>query len=110
MNYFDEFIFYSRETLNSLLHEFSRPTIRIDFYVSLCECRNTEMLKSKLDMLDTIDKLGLKNDFICTASLKELYELLPKKQYEFLSKGIYNLSKNLNVSNNEELYSLRSLV
>ena len=110
MNYFDEFIFYTRETLNALLHEFSRPTLRIDFYVALCECRPSDDLKAKLDILDIIDKLGLRNDFICTSSLKELYELLPKQQYEFLSKGIYNLSKNLNVTNNDEVYSLRSLV
>ena len=110
MNYFDDFIFYTRETLNGLLHEFSRPTLRIDFYVALCERRLTDDLKVKLDILDTIDKLGLRNDFICTSSLKELYDLLPKKQYEFLSKGIYNLSKNLKVTNNDEVYSLRSLV
>jgi len=110
MNYFDEFVFYTKETLNALLHEFSRPSMRIDFYVALCEFKLTENLKSKLETLDTIDKLGLKNDFICTSSLRELYDLLPKKQFEFISRGVYNLSKNLNVTNNEEIYSLRSTV
>ena len=110
MNYFDEFVFYTKETLNALLHEFSRPTMRIDFYVALCEYRLTDNLKNRLENLDTIDKLGLKNDFVCTSSLRELYELLPKKQFEFISRGVYNLSKNLNVAINEEIYSLRSTV
>lgn len=108
LTYFDGFILYARETLNSLLQEFGRPTVRIDFFVALSDLKSLESLKIKLDIMDTICKLGLKNDFICTSSLKEVYEMLPKHKFEFISRGVYNLSKNLNVSNNDEIYSLRA--
>ena len=105
--YFDDFIFYLNETLNSLLVEFNRPAVEIDFYIALSDLKDTDNLKAKLGVLDTICKLKLKYDFICTHSLKELYDALPKNKYNFISKGVYNLSNNLNVSNNEEIYSLR---
>ena len=66
-----------------------------------------EITKEKLDVLDTVNKLSLKNEFIATNALKDVYECLPKRTYQMISKGIYNLSKNLNVSNNQELFSIR---
>lgn len=107
LNYFDDFIFYLNETLNSLLVEFNRPAMEIDFYIALSDFKETDNLKTKLGVLDTICKLKLKYDFICTSSLKEIYDALPKNKYNFISKGVYNLSNNLNISNNEEIYSLR---
>ena len=107
VSYFDDFIFYTRETLNSLSAEFARPTVRIDFLVGLNAIGLKEDIKEKLDILDTVNKLGLKNEFICTQTLKDIYECLPKKSYNLISKGVYNLSKNLNISNNQEIFSLR---
>ena len=107
ISYFDDFIFYTRETLNSLSREFTRPTLRIDFLVGLNAIGLNEDLKEKLDVLDTVNKLSLRNEFICTQTLKEIYECTPKPSYRLISKGVYNLSKNLNVSNNQEIFSLR---
>lgn len=107
INYFDDFIFYAKETLNSLSKEFARPTLRIDFLVGMNIISENEDLKEKLDVIDTINKLNLKNEFICTQALKELYEFSQKQNYKMTSKGVYNLSKNLNVSNNQEIFSLR---
>ncbi len=107
ISYFDDFIFYAKETLSSLAREFVQPSIRIDFIVGLNAIGLKEDFKEKLDILDTINKLNLKNDFICSQSLKELYECLPKQVYKMSSRGVYNLSKNLNVSNNQEIFSLR---
>lgn len=107
ISYFDDFIFYTRETLMSLSKEFVRPTLRIDFLVNINSIGISEDFKDKLDVLDTINKLALRNEFICTQSLKNIYETLPKQQYSFTSKGVYNLSKNLNVSNHQEIFSLR---
>lgn len=109
VNYFDDFIFYARETLNVLSQEFTRSNIRIDFLVSLNSINLTDDIKEKLDILDTVNKLGLKNEFICTQALRDIYEYLPKKTFKMISKGVYNLSKNLNVSNNQEIYSLREV-
>lgn len=104
---FDDFIFYTRETLNSLSREFVRPNLRIDFLVGMNAIGLNEDFKEKLDILDTVNKLTLKNEFICTQSLKDLYTCLPKQNYKMTSKGVYNLSKNLNISNNQEIFSLR---
>ncbi len=107
VSYFDDFIFYTRETLMSLSREFVRPSLRIDFLVSLNSIGKTEDFREKLDILDTINKLTLRNEFICTQSLKDIYDTLPKHQYSLVSKGVYNLSKNLNISNHQEIFSLR---
>ncbi|MCR5261190.1 MAG: hypothetical protein K6C94_05065 [Candidatus Gastranaerophilales bacterium] len=109
INYFDDFIYYARETLNALSEEFSRPNIRIDFLVSLNLVSPNDDLKEKLDILDTVNKLGLKNEFICTQKLKDIYETNQKQTFRMVSKGVYNLSRNLNVSNNQEVYSLREV-
>ncbi len=107
ISYFDDFIFYTRETLNSLSKEFTRPTLRIDFLVGLNTIMASDDLRDKLGILDTINKLSLKNEFICTQALRDTYECSPKQTYRLASKGVYNLSKNLNVSNNQEIFSLR---
>lgn len=104
---FDDFITYTRDTLNSLSKEFIRPSLRIDFIVEMSEICLDDDFKEKLDLLDTINKLNLKNEFICTQKLKDLYECMPKTSYIMTSKGVYNLSKNLNISNNQEIFSLR---
>lgn len=106
-NYIDNFIFYTRETLNALSREFSRPTLKIDFLVGLTKLYATDNLNSEINILDTIICLGIKNEFICTSAFKLNYDRRDKKQYKLVTKGIYNLSKNLNISNNQELYSLK---
>ncbi|MGN0015011.1 MAG: hypothetical protein ACI37T_06290, partial [Candidatus Gastranaerophilaceae bacterium] len=107
ISHFDDFIIYTRDTLNSLSKEFIRPSLRIDFIVEMSEVCLEDDFKEKLDLLDTINKLNLKNEFICTQKLKDLYECLPKTDFILTSKGVYNLSKNLNISNNQEIFSLR---
>lgn len=109
ISYFDDFIFYTKETLNALSKEFTRPTLRIDFLVGLNTMTVSDDLRDKLSILDTVNKLSLKNEFICTQSLRDAYECNPKQTYKLASKGVYNLSKNLNVSNNQEIFSLREV-
>lgn len=109
-NYVDNFIFYTKETLNALSREFSRPSIKIDFLVGLTKLYATDSLNEEINILDTIICLGIKNEFICTSSFKINYERREKKQYKLTTKGIYNLSKNLNISNNQEIYSLKENV
>lgn len=106
-NYIDNFIFYTKETLNALSREFSRPGIKIDFLVGLTKLYATDKLNEEMNILDTIICLNIKNEFICTSAFKINYERREKKQYKLVTKGIYNLSKNLNVSNNQEIYSLK---
>lgn len=107
--YIDNFVFYTRETLNSLSKEFTKPSLKIDFLVGISTLNAMEELSHELTQLDTIICLDINNEFITTANFKNTYETLTKKQYKLVSKGIYNLSKNLNVSNNQEIYNIREL-
>ena len=108
-DYIDNFIFYTRETLNSLSREFAKPTIRIDFLVALGSLKFNDDLNTEINVLDTIICLNLKNEFISTSNFRITYDERAKKQYRLVTKGIYNLSKNLNISNNQEIFSLREL-
>ncbi len=107
--YIDNFVFYTRETLNSLAKEFTKPSLKIDFLIALSSIGSIEDLSYELNQLDTIICLDINNEFVTTASFKHIYETLTKKQYKLTSKGIYNLSKNLHVSNNQEIYNIREL-
>ena len=106
-DYIDNFIFYTRETLNSLSREFSKPTLRIDFLVSLGRLRPTDDFMQEINILDTIICLNLKNEFVTTVGFRNLYEDRNKRQYKNVTKGIYNLSKNLNINNNQEIFSMK---
>lgn len=107
--YIDNFVFYTRETLNSLAKEFTKPSLKIDFLIALSTLNSVEELSYELNQLDTIICLDIKNEFTTTANFKNTYETLTKKQFKLTSKGIYNLSKNLHVSNNQEIYNIREL-
>ena len=109
-DYIDNFIFYTRETLNALSREFSKPTLRIDFLVALGRLRPTDDFMQEVNVLDTILCLNLKNEFITTAGFRNLYEDRAKRQYKNITKGIYNLSKNLNINNNQEIFSLKEKI
>ncbi len=109
-DYVDNFIFYTRETLNSLSKEFAKPTIRIDFLVGLGSLSFNDDFSNEINILDTIICLNLKNEFVTTSGFKSTYETRTKSQYRLITKGIYNLSKNLNVANNQEIFSLRELI
>lgn len=106
-DYIDDFIFYTRETLNSLSREFTKPTLRIDFLVALSSMTHNDDLNQSVNILDTIICLNLRNEFIATSDFKSHYDIRQKRQYRLVTKGVYNLSKNLNVTNNQEIYSLR---
>lgn len=106
-NYIDDFIFYTRETLNSLSREFYKPSIKIDFLVSISRLTPTDNINEEVSILDTIICLGIKNEFICTTAFKMNYDEKAKKQYKLITKGIYNLSRNLNLTNNQEIFTLK---
>lgn len=105
--YIDNFVFYARETLNSLSREFSKPSLKIDFLVGMGSLKTMEELAPELSKLDTIICLDINNEFVTTSSFKSVYETMEKKQYQLISKGLYNLSKNLHVTNNQEIYTIR---
>lgn len=105
-NYVDDFLYYIKPTLDSIVLEFRKYGIAVSFCYVLSAIANLETLEKELDCMDTILSLNFLNDFIVTNRFKITYDNKPVHQYSMLLKGEYNLSKNLAVSNKQPLYSL----
>ncbi len=105
-NYVDDFVYYIKPTLDSIVLEFRRYGISISFSYVLSAIAKMETLEKELDCMDTILSLNFINDFIVTNRFKITYDNKATHQYSMLLKGEYNLSKNLSISNKQPLYSL----
>ena len=67
------------------------------------------MLEKELDIMDTILALNFINMFILTSKFKQAYEIRTVQKYKMESKGEYNLSKNLTVSNLQPLFIFKDV-
>ncbi len=105
-NYVDDFLYYIKPTLDSIVLEFKRYGIAASFSYVLSAISKLENLEKELDCMDTILSLNFLNDFIVTNRFKITYDNKPTHQYSMVLKGEYNLSKNLTISNKQPLYSL----
>ena len=105
-NYVDDFIYYIKPTLDSIILEFRKYGIALSFSYVLSAIAKLENLEKELDCMDTILSLNFINEFIVTNRFKVTYDNKPTHQYSMLLKGEYNLSKNLSISNKQPLYSL----
>ena len=105
-NYVDDFIYYIKPTLDSIVLEFRRYRVALSFSYVLSAIAKMETLEKELDCMDTILSLNFINTFIVTNRFKITYDNKPIHQYSMLLKGEYNLSKNLSISNKQPLYSL----
>ena len=105
-NYVDDFVYYIKPTLDSIVLEFRRYGIALSFSYVLSAIAKMETLEKELDCMDTILSLNFVNDFIVTNRFKITYDNKATHQYSMLLKGEYNLSKNLSISNKQPLYSL----
>ncbi len=105
-NYVDDFIYYIKPTLDSIVLEFRRYGIALSFSYVLSAIAKLETLEKELDCMDTILSLNFINDFIVTNRFKVTYDNKATHQYSMILKGEYNLSKNLSISNKQPLYSL----
>ena len=64
-------------------------------------------LEKELDLMDTILSLHFTNKFILTSSFNKAYDLKSERKHAQILKGMYNLSKNLSVSNVQQLYEFK---
>lgn len=108
-NYVDDFLYYIRPTLDSIVLEFRKYGVAISFSYVLSSISKLENLEKELDCMDTILSLNFVNDFIVTNRFKVTYDHKPIHQYNMTFKGEYNLSKNLTVSNKQPLFILTDL-
>ncbi len=104
--YVDDFLYYMKPTLDSIVLEFRKYGIFVSFCYVMSSISNIETLEKELDIMDTILSLNFINDFIVTNRFKLNYDNKPTHKYSLILKGEYNLSKNLSISNNQALYSL----
>ena len=105
-NYVDDFIYYIRPTLDSIVLEFRRYGISVSFCYVLSALAQMQNLEKELDCMDTILSLNFVNDIIVTNRFKVTYDNKATHQYSMEFKGEYNLSKNLSISNKQPLYAL----
>ena len=105
-NYVDDFLYYIKPTLDSIVLEFRKYGISVSFSSVLSSIAQIENLEKELDCMDTILSLNFINDFIVTIRFKVTYDNKPIHQYQVVLKGEYNLSKNLTISNKQPLFAL----
>ena len=105
-NYVDDFLYYIKPTLDSIILEFRKYGVSVSFSSVLSSIAQIENLEKELDCMDTILSLNFINDFIVTIRFKVTYDNKPVHQYQVVLKGEYNLSKNLTISNKQPLFAL----
>ena len=103
-NYVDDFIYYIRPTINSIVTEFKKFGIDVQFSYVLSSISQVSAVEKELDLMDTILSLNIINTFILTSRFKRAYDIKSVKKYIMVLKGEYNLSKNLAISNVQPLY------
>ena len=106
-DYIDSFIYYIKVTLDSLSKEFATPQLMIDFNITFSVISNLSQLENELIMMDMILTLNMMNEFVSTAKFKAAYESRERSKYVLVTKGTYNLSRNLSINNNQDLFSIR---
>lgn len=105
-NYTDDFIYYIKPTLDSIVIEFKKYGISVNFAYVLSALTNLENLEKELDCMDTILSLNFVNEILVTNRFKVTYDNKATQKYDLQLKGEYNISKNLTVSNKQALYVL----
>ncbi len=105
-NYVDDFIYYIRPTLDSITLEFRKYGVSVSFSYVLSAITSLQTLEKELDCMDTVLSLNFINEIIVTQRFHINYENKVNSQYCPISKGEYNLSKNLSISNRQLLYYL----
>ncbi len=107
-NYVDDFIYYIKPTLESIVIEFKKYGVAVSYCYVLSTISDTMTLEKELDCMDTVLSLNFINDLVVTNRFKIIYDNKPTRQYTPIIKGEYNLSKNLTVTNRQPLFSLTS--
>jgi len=106
-DYIDSFIYYIKVTLDSLAKEFASPQLMIDFNVTFSIISSLSQLENELILMDMILTLNMMNEFVSTAKFKSAYEGRERTKYVLVTKGTYNLSRNLSINNNQDLFTIR---
>ena len=107
-NYVDDFVYYIRPTIESIMLEFKKYGIDSQFNYVLSAISDIKILEKELDLMDTILSLNFINIFILTNRFKQAYETKAIKKYTMALKGEYNLSKNLSISNIQPLFIFKN--
>lgn len=105
-NFADDFIYYIKPTLDSIILEFKKYGIAVNFSYVLSAIADIQNLENELDCMDTILSLNFVNEVIVTNRFKITYDNKTTHKYIPHLKGEYNLSKNLSISNRQPLYYL----
>ena len=105
--YVEDFVYYIKPTIASIVSEFKKYGISLKFNYVLSSIANLDTLEKELDCMDTILSLDFGSEYIVTNRFKITYENKQIRKYILKMKGEYNLSKNLSVTNRQPLFSLQ---
>lgn len=105
-SYADDFVYYIKPTLDSIILEFKKYGVVVSFSYVLSAVADMRTLERELDCMDTILSLNFVNEILVTNRFKVTYDNKTTQKYDIQLKGEYNLSKNLTVNNRQPLYSL----
>ncbi len=105
-NYVEEFVYYIKPTIDSIILEFQKYKIAVSFSYVISALPMVQHLEKELDCMDTILSLGFMNECIVTNRFKINYDNKDIRKYDIEFKGEYNLSKNLSISNRQPLFAL----
>ena len=103
----DSFIDYIRSEINFIAADFAAQNIDVQYGCVFSAVTQLSALEKELDLMDTILSLHFTNKFILTSSFNKAYDLKSERKHAQILKGMYNLSKNLSVSNVQQLYEFK---
>lgn len=102
-NNIDQFISSLQAILTNIKNKYLGDKWNVDFSVCSDIYENNTQITDKINKLNSIIKLGHKNEIICPSTFRGRYELLKVKRYSFIGEGSYQLA-----GLNEEIFRIKS--
>lgn len=99
----DQFISSLQNILSNLKNKYLTEKWNVDFFISTDVYEKNIEITEKINKLNSIIKLGHKNDIICPSTFKGRYELAKIQKYSFIGEGSYQLA-----GLNEEIFRIKS--
>lgn len=90
-NNIDTVLVEFEKTFEKLKSDFKEQDWTIEFAASAEPCLHQNEIKEKINFMEKLIKLEIKNEILCLSSFKQRYLIIAKPKYEFSCKGIYDI-------------------
>lgn len=99
----DNFISSLNKIIRELKDKYYTEKWQLNFLMGVDVYAGAEEIKSKTEKIKTLNKLGFKNEIICSGAFKQRYSMLEKQKYYTQAKGFYQIN-----GENEEIFCIKS--